>query len=138
MKTSRNFFQGWGGISGCQSLLQLLLTEGYTARQVSLPSLVSLTSDAIARRFQIPQKGQLAIGKDADIVLVDLQLQTTLQASDLYYRHAHSPYIGRTLQGKIIQTLVRGITVYKNGQFNSSFNPQQVLGVATTTTYRHT
>jgi allantoinase len=157
MKASENFFQVWGGISGCQSLLQLLLGGDLRTadpdlwrkahrlqrspaplHQIPLPLLASLTSDAVARRFHIPQKGQLAIGKDADMALVNLQAQTTLQASDLYYRHAHSPYIGRTLQGKIVQTLVRGITVYKNGQFNASFNPQQVLGVATTTdTYHH-
>jgi allantoinase len=119
MKTSENFFQVWGGISGCQSLLQLLLTEGYTARQIPLSLLTQFTSDAVSRRFNIPQKGRLAIGKDADLALVNLQAQTILQASDLYYRHAHSPYIGRTLQGQIVQTLVRGMTVYKDGQFSA-------------------
>lgn len=119
MKTSENFFQVWGGISGCQSLLQLLLTEGYAARQIPLSLLTQFTSDAVSRRFNIPQKGRLAIGKDADLALVNLQAQTILQASDLYYRHAHSPYIGRTLQGQIVQTLVRGMTVYKDGQFSA-------------------
>jgi len=137
MKTSQNFFQVWGGISGCQSLLQLLLSSrGRLEAHSSLPHsprtgaspirpygslplslLASLTSNAIAQRFNIPQKGQLTLGKDADITLVNLQTQTTLQASDLYYRHAHSPYIGRTLRGKIVQTLVRGIMVYKDGRF---------------------
>jgi allantoinase len=124
MKTSENFFQVWGGISGCQSLLQLLLAEGYAARQVPLSLLASLTSEAVARRFHIPQKETLAIGKDADLVLVNLQAQTVLQARDLYYRHAHSPYIGRTLQGQIVQTLVRGITVYKDGQFSTTAQGQ--------------
>src|SRR5579859_4562333 len=95
MKTSENFFQVWGGISGCQSLLQLLLGGDLRTddplwspapqRQIPLPLLASLTSDAIARRFHIPQKGFLAIGRDADITLVNLQAQTTLQAGDLYY-----------------------------------------------------
>ncbi len=124
LKTSENFFQVWGGISGCQSLLQLLLTEGYTVRQVPLSLLASLTSEAVARRFHMPQKGTLAIGKDADLVLVNLQVQKTLQASDLYYRHAQSPYIGRTLRGQIVQTLVRGITVYKDGRFSTTAQGQ--------------
>lgn len=119
MKTSENFFQVWGGISGCQSLLQLLLSSNLLTppRHLPLSALASLTSNAIAQRFHIPQKGQLALGKDADITMVKLQTQTTLQASDLHYRHAHSPYIGRTLRGKIVQTLVRGMTVYKDGRF---------------------
>jgi allantoinase len=127
MKTSENFFHVWGGISGCQSLLQLLLTEGYTARQVPLPLLTKLTSDTVARRFNIPQKGRLAIGKYADLALVNLQAQIILQASDLHYRHAHSPYIGRTLQGQIVQTLVRGITVYKDGQFSATPQGQLLI-----------
>ncbi len=142
MKTSENFFQVWGGIAGCQSLLQLLLTEWEHGRgqahaptdlplltgrglvhasstNIAFSSLVSLTSEAIAQRFHIPQKGRLAIGNDADLALVNLQVATTLQTSDLYYRHAHSPYIGRILQGQIVQTLVRGVTVYKGGQFRA-------------------
>ena len=94
------------------------------ARQIPLPLLATLTSDAVARRFHIPQKGSLAIGNHADLALVNLQTHTTLQASDLYYRHAHSPYVGRTLKGRIVQTLVRGITMYKDGQFSSTAQGQ--------------
>lgn len=117
MKATDNFFQVWGGISGCQSLLQLLLTEGYVAREIPLSLLVSLASAAVARRFHIPQKGQLAVGSDADLVFVDLQSQTMLQAEDLHYRHAHSPFIGRTMRGRVVRTLVRGVTVYQGGVF---------------------
>jgi allantoinase len=117
MKRDENFFRVWGGISGCQSLLSLLLTEGYAAREVPLPVLASLLAEEVARRFQIPQKGRLAVGLDADLVLADLEAQTVLQADDLYYRHRQSPYTGRTFQGKIVQTLVRGVTVYKQGYF---------------------
>ncbi len=119
MKTSENFFQIWGGISGCQSLLSLLLTEGYTARQLPLSLLTLLTAEAVARRFRLPQKGRIAIGTDADLVLVDLQKHATLQKEDLHYRHQQSPYIGKNMQGKILHTLVRGTTVYRDGHFNS-------------------
>jgi allantoinase len=117
MKASENFFQIWGGISGCQSLLSLLLIEGYAARNLPLPLLASLTAEAVARRFSISRKGRLAVGADADMVLVDLQAQSVLQAEDLYYRHRHSPYTGRRLRGQVVQTLVRGVTVYKQGYF---------------------
>ena len=117
MKTSDDFFQVWGGISGCQSLLSLLLTEGHAARALPLSRLVELTSEAVARRFAMPQKGRLVVGADADVVLVDLQARGVLHADDLYYRHQQSPYVGRTLQGQVVQTLVRGVTVYERGQF---------------------
>ncbi len=118
MKSAANFFQVWGGISGCQSTLQLLLTEGHYLRHLPLPVIVSLTSDAIARRFRLlPHKGQLAVGSDADLVLVDIQESVTLQSGDLFYRHQHSPYIGRTLCGRVKRTIVRGTTVFLDGKF---------------------
>jgi allantoinase len=33
----------------------------------------------------------------------------------LHYRHRHSPYVGRTLRGRVARTLVRGVTVYHDG-----------------------
>ncbi len=124
MKTSQNFFQVWGGISGAQSLLSLLLTEGYAARKLPLTLLVSLTSEAVARRFHLTRKGDLAVGLDADLSLVESQARTTLQVHDLYYRHQQSPYIGRTFQGEVVQTLVRGMTVYRRGHFNPDVHGQ--------------
>jgi allantoinase len=120
MKTSPDFFQVWGGISGCQSLLQLLLTDGYHERQLPLPTIASLTSASIADRFVLgPHKGRLAIGADADLALIDLQESSELRTDDLYYRHPHSPYVGKTMRGRIHRTLLRGNTIFLNGQFSS-------------------
>ncbi len=78
-----------------------------------------MTSEYIARRFNLgSSKGCIAIGVDADLVLVDLAAQGILHERDLYYRHQHSPYVGRTLQGCIRRTLVRGTTVFQDGVFN--------------------
>ncbi len=107
-----NYFKAWGGISGCQSTLQLLLTDGYFQRKLPLESIAAVTSAFVARRFGLPQKGRLAMGADADLALVDLAHSATLQPDDLHYRHRHSPYIGRTLHGRIARTLVRGTTVF--------------------------
>ncbi len=118
MKTSPDFFQVWGGISGCQSLLQLLLTDGYYGRQLPLETIVSMTSAYIQQRFELDdRKGRVAIGADADLVLVDMQASEELHASNLYYRHPHSPYVGKTMRSRIHRTLVRGNTVFLEGQF---------------------
>lgn len=121
MKQRDNFFAIWGGISGCQSVLQLLLTDGYYQRGLSLSAIASLTSGAIARRFGLyPRKGQLAPGADADLALVDVQAQEVLKAEDLLYRHRHSPYVGKMLRGRIVRTLVRGQTVFREGKVVSN------------------
>lgn len=116
MKADRSFFKIWGGISGCQSLLQLVLTDGYGKRGLSLPIIARATAEYVARRFNLVHKGRIAPQYDADLVLVDLSSSFTLQAIDLFYRHQHSPYVGRTLRGKIVRTVLRGVTVCENGK----------------------
>lgn len=117
MKTSASFFQVWGGIAGCQSLLRLLLTEGYDARALPLETIARVTANYVAERFRLPGKGRLAVSADADLALLDLTRSAPLQVADLQYRHRISPYVGRTLRGEVIHTLVRGRTVYHAGAY---------------------
>jgi allantoinase len=87
MKQGQNFFAIWGGISGCQSSLSLLLTEGYTKRGIALAQVAGLTAGGAARRFGLwPAKGQIAIGSTADLALVDLNHTAELRATDLFFR----------------------------------------------------
>jgi allantoinase len=117
MKTSSNFFSVWGGISGCQTLLQLLLTEGYHQRRLPLTLIAAVITANVAERFSIaPTKGSLAVGSDADLVLVDLDHTSVLEQQDLFYRHQFSPYIGRQLRGRIVRTLLRGQTIFLAGK----------------------
>jgi allantoinase len=120
MKNDPSFFKVWGGISGCQSLLQLLLTEGYVRRRLPLSMIASLSAENTAERFGLlASKGRVAVGADADLVLVDLQASNKLQSNDLFYRHKHSPYVGMSLHGRIVRTLVRGQTIFHDGQMVS-------------------
>jgi allantoinase len=119
MKTDANFFRVWGGISGCQSLLQLLLTHGHEERNLPLEAIARATAEYVAARFRLPGKGQVTVGADADLALVALHDESVLQAPDLLYRHQHSPYVGRRLCGRIARTLLRGVTIYRDGQIVS-------------------
>jgi allantoinase len=114
--SEQSFFKIWGGISGCQSTLQLLLTNGYIQRQLPLEVIARVTSAFVAQRFGLAHKGRLAVGADADMALVDVGHSATLQSGDLHYRHRHSPYIGRTLHGRVARTIVRGTTIFLDGQ----------------------
>jgi allantoinase len=116
MKSGSNFFQVWGGISGAQHTLPLLLTEAHVNRNVALALVASLLSDRVAERFRLPAtKGRLAVGADADFALVNLGQAFEVKKQDLRYRHAHSPYVGRVLRGKVVRTVLRGRTVFKDG-----------------------
>jgi allantoinase len=113
LKRDENFFKVWGGIAGCQSLLSLMLSEGYHQRQFPLAAIAAATAEYAARRYQIfPRKGHLAVGADADISLVALSDPYILREQDLFYKHPQSPYVGRELRGRVVRTLLRGNTIF--------------------------
>ena len=117
MKSDRNFFKIWGGISSVQHTLPLLITEGHINRRVAVSLLARLFSASVRDRFDLPPaKGRIAIAADADLALVDLKQSFVVRAEDLLYRHRHSPYFGRKLTGKVVRTILRGQTVFKDGK----------------------
>lgn len=114
MKEAQNFFQVWGGISGCQHLLSLLADP---SGKLSYPEICRLTSAGVAQRFRIREKGGLQVGKDADLTLYDATAEQTITAEGLHYRHQHSPYVGRKMAGRVVRTFLRGQTIFENGKF---------------------
>lgn len=120
MKTiTDNYFEGWGGISGAQSTLNIMLTEGYFKRNLPLEKIVELTATNPAKLFGLTNKGVLEAGYDADIAIVDLNESFELKNEDLFYRHQHSPYVGMTFKGKVKTTIVNGEVVFENDKIVS-------------------
>jgi len=73
MKTDQNFFRVWGGVSGIQHTLPLLITKGHVRRAMALPLLARLLSFNVVTRFRLPpDRGRIVVGAQADIALVDL------------------------------------------------------------------
>ena len=112
MKQRDNFFDVWGGISGCQHLLPLLIDAGISAAEIR-----RLTSGDVATRFRVSAKGGIAIGKDADFTLMDLDATESVTTDSLHYRHKQSPYIGRNLRARVRRTFLRGQTIFEDGKF---------------------
>ena len=121
MKERGNFFEVWGGISGCQHLLPLLLDAKISAVEIE-----RLTSHGVSGRFRIRDKGGIIIGQDADLTLVDSRAEEIIRAESLQYRHRHSPYVGRKLHHRIVRTILRGQTIFENGRFFSPPNGRLV------------
>ena len=117
LKVGDDFFALWGGISGCQHTLQLLLAAGLERRGLPLDTIVAVTSTNAARRFGLAGKGELAVGADADLTLIDLSEEWTLREEELLYRHRFSAYIGLPIRGRVRRTLLRGVTSFADGTF---------------------
>ena len=97
MKTSADFFDVWGGVSGCQHGFPLFLSEAIAAWGLE-PALVrtaALLGSNVVNRFGVPGKGRIEAGFDADITLIEVGEPRPLSNSKLLYRHAQGPYDGR-------------------------------------------
>lgn len=99
-----------GGISGCQNSVDLLFDEAVLKRGVPPARFARMIAANPAKRFNIPNKGTIAIAKDADFILIDSGQSYIVQKDDLFYKHKHSPYIGRKINCRITKTIVRGIS----------------------------
>ncbi|EFM09307.1 allantoinase [Paenibacillus curdlanolyticus YK9] len=116
LKLGDNYFEIWGGISGAQSTMELMLDEGCLKRGISLVTAARVLATAPARRFGISdRKGEIRIGLDADLAIVDMNQPYTLKREHLLDRHRQSPYVGKTFGCRVLRTLVRGQTVYEAG-----------------------
>ncbi|WP_226668504.1 allantoinase AllB [Metabacillus litoralis] len=109
-----NIFEAWGGISGAQTSLNVLLEEGYWKRNVPLETIVKLTATNPAKRFRLyPAKGTIEVGSDADLTIIDLEKSFELKKEHLFYKHQQSPYIGKKFRGQVLYTFVNGDLVYQ-------------------------
>lgn len=102
------------GIPGVQTALPFMLTA--VARgQTTLERLVSLFAAGPARVLDLKGKGEISVGKDADIVLVDLARHWRIDSSWLQSKCGWSPFDGEEIIGWIDSTFLRGQLVASGG-----------------------
>jgi allantoinase len=119
MKTSKNFFEIWGGIGGVQHGAQLLMNECAATLENDLPTLAAVLARNVARRFRIEErKGSIALGRDADFSIFSLLEPEKISADDLWTRHRTSAYVGRKNRTHISHTFVRGQAAWRDGRLS--------------------
>ena len=107
-----DFTSAWGGIASLQLGLPLLWTEA-SKRGASLSRLAAWTSATPARFAGLShRKGAIQPGLDADLVIWDPEATISVEAERLFFRHKVSPYLGRTLEGRVERTFLRGIEIF--------------------------
>jgi len=110
-----DFMKAWGGISSLQLALPLLWTHG-RAKGLTLKDVTRLLSCNTAKLARLQQqKGTIAVGLDADFVVWNPDGDVLVTKEMLQFRHKLSPYLGKTLKGLVVKTILRGSTVYNNG-----------------------
>jgi dihydroorotase (multifunctional complex type) len=111
----KDMWKAPGGEPQIQDYLRLFLTEVNQGR-LTLDRLVRLASYDPARIFGLyPRKGVIQIGSDADLVIVDMRKEETIQNETTLTKVGWTPYHGRKVKGVPVTTLVRGKVVMENG-----------------------
>lgn len=119
-----NIWKALPGFGGVELMLSVMLTEGYHKRDVPLKLISKMISTNAARIFGLKNKGSIRIGKDADFAIVDLNKEWAYDGKKSYSKTKtdKSLYQNYKAKGKVIQTIVRGKTVYKNGKIIADKN----------------
>jgi dihydropyrimidinase len=105
------------GVADLETMMPMLFSAGVRTGRISLDRFISLTSTSPARLFGLyPQKGTIAVGSDADLVVLDPQLHRTIDGSSMQSRAGYSVYDGREVYGWPRFTVSRGEVVLQDGQ----------------------
>ncbi len=123
------------GAPGLQDRLKVLWTYGVTKGKISRQRFVDLWATAPAKICGLfPQKGTLAIGSDADIVLFEPNSSGTLSVSDSFHGVDYNPYEGMAFSGELRRVYLRGQLTFADGKFlgqegQGKFIPGQPFGL---------
>ncbi|WP_353474667.1 dihydropyrimidinase [Salipiger sp. H15] len=104
------------GIPGVETRLPILFSEGVVKGRISLPTFAALTASNHARIYGLENKGVIAVGKDADIVLWDPALTRPITQERLHHGSDYTPWEGFEVTGWPVRTLLRGQTVMLDGE----------------------
>ncbi|MDI6785885.1 MAG: dihydroorotase [bacterium] len=102
------------GIIGLETALPLVLTELVEKEGISLMQVISMLTNKPAEIVNI-DKGNIEVGKDADITIIDLNKEFLVDINKFVSKSKNSPFNGWKLKGDVFATIVNGKIVFKEG-----------------------
>jgi len=108
------------GTAGVEDRMAVMWDAGVNTGKLTMNEFVAVTSSNAAKIFNIyPQKGAIAVGSDADIVVWDPAGTRTISAKTHHQNIDFNIFEGRTVTGVPTHTLSRGNLVYKEGDLRA-------------------
>ena len=118
------------GMPGVETSLPLMLTAAVEGK-CTIPQVANWMSTAVAQAYGIPNKGMIAPGYDADLVLVDVNKYRPVLREELLTKCGWSPFEGWNLTGWPVITIVDGQIVYEKGNLNTQVRGQALSFIDT-------
>ncbi|HEV8405401.1 MAG TPA: amidohydrolase family protein [Nitrososphaera sp.] len=122
------------GFPGIATMLPVLLSYGVNQDRITIERVAEVTSYNTARIFGMyPKKGTIQPGSDADLTIVDMDIEKKVTPDLLQSYSDYTIYDGHKLKGWSVMTIVRGMIVMEDGQVDSKalghgqFVPRPVL-----------
>jgi dihydroorotase (multifunctional complex type) len=104
---------GWPGVETNVPLMLTQVNEG----KLTLNQYVKVQSEGPARAWNLwPRKGNLNIGADADVTIVDMNKEHVIDKKKLHSKSKVSPFDGWRVKGMPVYTIIRGTVVAKDGE----------------------
>ena len=116
------------GMADLETCMPMLWSEGVETGRISLRRFVEATSTNAAKLFGLyPQKGTVAVGSDADLVIWDAEETRVIDGESMETRADHSVYDGWSVTGWPTVTISRGEVVMANGEVTASPGRGQLI-----------
>ncbi len=113
-KSKMNFKTAANGVIGLETSLACTITHFYKTKKMSLPKISNLLSTNPAKILKLEKTGKISKGWAADIILVNLHKKWKVKKEDFLSKSKNSPFIGKTLTGKLTHTFCKGVLIYEN------------------------
>lgn len=107
----KSFEEAPPGLPGVETMVPLLL-DAVNKGKVKFEKLVPLITENSARIFGLQGKGKIQEGFDADLTVIDMEMQREINNENVISKCGWSPYAGMKLKGWPVQTYVLGNLVY--------------------------
>lgn len=104
------------GLGGAETLLPYVLSAGVNAGRITLERAVELLSTRPAQVFHLPSKGAIEVGRDADLVVLDLDEERDMTDASLHDPQAYTVFAGQRMRGWPTMTISRGEVIVEDGE----------------------
>ncbi|MCW8804813.1 MAG: amidohydrolase family protein, partial [Ignavibacteriaceae bacterium] len=107
-KSSKNFWEVYGGIPGVEHRVPFLFSEGFLKNRLTLSQTIKLLSTNVEDYFNLKNKGYIKEGYDADFALINLWDKQVVKSKEMHSKGKYTPFEDFTFNAVVEKTFLRG------------------------------